>query len=795
MLDGVQFHDGAAPTLVGPDVTCPVECPQPGSSAPPPPVSKAPAPAVLAMEQDGSRMYVGAGNSPNLAIVSLDPSGKPTAVQSLPLEGSQGIRRIAASGDVTWLTAKQVDMQVVPPDTTAGPFRFLYIVDSDATVHVVEVNKGAAPVECDTQIDRRFLHSVTDPNQLACFKVGDPANPPRRADARGPGIRLPKDIQPLDVGFFFSPLSTVPQGSQIAPLNLQGQFAVISAVGQLDDPSFGRGVLYYVNIFDANYPPNESGTVNGATDTAPLGDPTNHDIGFGIPHALRDDITSRFGTSSGPCFGTTASDDTGAERISGGPSRPTTYVYNDGSSPVGSAFAPSLHRVACSATTSTWSLDISAPPEVRAPLFPDVEKTGVRTVLNQLTADEGILVSWQGPLADTSIDSRKTGANVVVDQGGLTIESPGALLCNLGVQVGDIVALIGCTANTDCGLGEVCVVHPDAPAVATGMCVATAQRDQVLTACQTLLTSRREYSVLEAGDDHTIVVARPDILIGSPIDGCSDANQCGEIDALLHPPPVGSTAGPHTFSCAVDPVMGGPARCIYSCSADTDCLAGLVCDAPTSRCVLGPVDIEPSCVTPAQRYEYRAGDAFSVISSEDEYGSRERVDPGTGLCVPDPSLSPLVVNRFHRIEPPCTDLSVTGLGPNPCSIPDLTEPVPSASGTSFDQRPAFGIRIRSVGITLDVTDIAIPLPNPENLPELIGVRYSPIGDDYQMSIAIAAGFSPAFAGLDAALPLRLKIGPDSTLWVIDSGINNPLLRNGQVIPVVFGIVNANLAVF
>ncbi len=639
---------------------------------------------------------------------------------------------------------------------------------------------------------------MTDPNRLACFKVGDSTNPPRRADARGPGIRLPKDVQPLDVGFFFAPLAATLSAnlSTISPLNLQGQFAVVSAVGPLDDPSFGRGVLFYVNIFDANYPPNESGTVNGTTDTAPLGDPTNHDIGLAIPHALRDDITQRFTASPGDCFNSaTLSDEVGAERIAGSPARPTTYVYNDSGAPAGSAFAPSLHRISCNGTATAWSLDFSAPADVRAPLFPDLEKTGVRTVLNQATADEGILVSWQGPLAGTSVDSRKSGANVVVDQGGLTVESPGALLCNLGVEVGDVLALIGCATDTDCGLGEVCVVHPDAPSVATGMCVPTAQRDQILTTCQSVLTSRREYSVLEAGDDHTIVVPRPDILIGSPIDGCSDANQCGEIDAILHPPAAGSTAAPHTFSCAVDPVMGGPSRCIYSCTADSDCLAGSVCDVPTSRCVLGPIDFPSVCVLPAQRYEYRAGDAFSIISSQDEYGSRETVDPRSGLCVEDTSLSPLVVNRFHRIEPPCTDLSVTGIGPNPCSIPSLTEPVPSASGTTFDQRPAFGIRIRSVGITLDVTDVAIPLPNPNNLPELMGVRYSPIGDDYSMQIAIAGGFSPAFAGLDAALPLRVKIGPDSTLWVIDSGINAPLLRNGQVIPVQLGLVNANQAIF
>src|SRR5262249_13770975 len=285
-------------------------------------------------------------------------------------------------------------------------------------------------------VDRRFLHSVTDPDQLSCFKLGDSKNPPRRADANGPGIRLPNGVQPLDVNFFTGPVVAAAQ--PISPLTLEGTFAVISAAGPLDDPTFGRGVLFYVNIFDANYPPNESGTLNGVTDTAQLGDPTNHDIALAIPHALRDDTPDRFHAPSGACLGTTLPDDVGNVRISGSPQRPTTYVYNDSQVGAGAPFAPSLHRVTCSQTTSAWNLDLSAPPEVRASLFPDLEKTGVRTTLNQNTSDEGIQIGWQGPLVNNSADSRKNGGNVVVDQGGLTIESPGALLCNLGIEVGDI---------------------------------------------------------------------------------------------------------------------------------------------------------------------------------------------------------------------------------------------------------------------------------------------------------------------------------------------------------------------
>src|SRR5262249_3231910 len=137
-------------------------------------------------------------------------------------------------------------------------------------------------------------------------------------------------------------------------------------------------------------------------------------------------------------------------------------------------------------------------------------------------------------------------------------------------------------------------------------------------------------------------------------------------------------------------------------------------DAATGRnpgtCVFGPVAFPPECVFPLQRYAYRAGDAFTIISSQSEYQSR-LIEDANGQCVEDPTLSPLVVQRFYRLEPPCVDIAgqpETETFPNPCSV-TFNEPIfgkdPSVAA---NLRKSRGIRIRSLGVTLDVTDVGIP---------------------------------------------------------------------------------------
>ena len=145
------------------------------------------APAVLTVHQlegRAPRLYIGGEASPILTVVELDSAGLPAAVLAeIRLEGNTGIRDIAVSdrlemgGDIGQLTAP------------AGSFQFAYVVATDGSVRVVDLDRE---VECDTQVDPRLLRDERDSTRLQCLPVGDPETPPRRAGATSPGIALPE---------------------------------------------------------------------------------------------------------------------------------------------------------------------------------------------------------------------------------------------------------------------------------------------------------------------------------------------------------------------------------------------------------------------------------------------------------------------------------------------------------------------------------------------------------------------------------------------------------------------------
>src|SRR5262249_26048175 len=157
--------------------------------------------------------------------------------------------------------------------------------------------------------------------------------------------------------------------------------------------------------------------------------------------------------------------DDGPPRLNATPDRLGTYVYNDNNvATVLTAlhqtqldqvpFAPSLHRVFCNDPAKTdlnllspvFELSVNAPPLARAPLFPDLGTTAVRSTVSSGEGNEQILVTWEGPLTGISTDSRKFGGAVTPNSDGtMTLSARGALLCGLGVQNGDFVQFFGCT--------------------------------------------------------------------------------------------------------------------------------------------------------------------------------------------------------------------------------------------------------------------------------------------------------------------------------------------------------------
>src|SRR5262249_38051430 len=189
ILDGVQFRAGQPPAIVGPDVTCPVECTDfttgdeaqsdAGVVAQPPDAGPAasapPQPAAMDMDPLGDHLYLGAFDSPDLVVVDLDTSGAPTAAHTLTLEGAGGITRVAATGNVAF-------------SGVSGFLRFVYAIGQDQAIHVANVTPGRTLTECETQLDTRYLHDFTSQSTLPCFPIGsaDPrVHPPGHTRAPG----------------------------------------------------------------------------------------------------------------------------------------------------------------------------------------------------------------------------------------------------------------------------------------------------------------------------------------------------------------------------------------------------------------------------------------------------------------------------------------------------------------------------------------------------------------------------------------------------------------------------------
>ncbi len=834
ILDAVKFTNDAPPAIVSPDaVTCAAECtdvpptgrdagvldtpdaaPSTGpDAAPPGPTPGMPEPAALALEPDGTRLYVGAYSSPALTIVDLDDGGAFAGLSTVTLEGAIGIVRIAASGP-----------EEMGQGGLGGTFNFVYAIARDGAIHVVDVTPTRPPRECDAQVDRRYLIDETNVNRMACMPVGDPATPPRRVNVEGPGIRLPFGRVPLDVVFVRGNAELEP-GVFENPSAFNGLFALVTTLGSSLLPP--RGQAHYITIDDENYP-----------DIEDASDPRLVHMQLAVPHALRDRTDLRRSHPQG-CDGSPPPAST--ENVPLGPPRIDTigsdtrrinfqdgFNYNwrdlrevtiedsddlDGDGDrmeqlvIPARFAPSIHVERCDVDDLIWEMQANIP---QIPDFDDVDADGDRDELivdqqrdlelallrEQLFPDLGnisneeFVVAWEGPLEPNPFLARRPGGDVAptgphsaMSPGGtLKIDDSSGTLCELGAEKGDVARLLGCGVDADCGPSEICAVHPQAPVGSSGMCLPEAQRDVLLARCADLLTSFRKYSIERPYRDKLELRLRPVVMDGSPIDGCAGAAQCNAVyaglkdDARFKQPVV--TLPDQTFTCEPDPygVMGPLPRCIAICQSTAECVDGSVCDTDSGRCVWGPLPL-PECVAPLQLYEVRAGDAFTMVGDVSGYHHRVIAAPSDGSCVVDTSKSPLLTSRFHRQEPLCAALDPEATSPNPCVVEGLEEPVFIEVDTDGDgdkevditSRTTRTVRIRTPGITLDVADVAIPIPYAD---PSIGANdwYSPIPATYAFAFPTAGGFIPQLpAPLNAHLPQYVVTGPDDLIWVIDSG--------------------------
>jgi len=798
----IQYDALGVPAIVdGMNVTCPDEC---GGDIP----TAGTRPIAIDLQEDlrigNRRMAIGADNSPAITIVELDPvTTLPLSLSQVALEnttGDLGIKDVAISQQIgTGGSASVINDE----NANGGQFQFVYAVTTDGTVRVADVLTLGK--ECDTQVDPRFLRRVNSVKTLSCLPVGDPATPRRRPGVRGPGIVLTGDAVPLSVKIS-SAHPTFDPKKDVAVLTTVGYYALISAT---------TGQTFVINIDD-----------DTQEDLFTETDPFVTAIPRDISHQLRDGTAFRdqdthfteMGVVKNDCK---AGDPRGAQNAIIGSPRATTI------NPLRSASAtfiaadkvfelPNLRQVVCQnddgnpetgtgtpkvdPITVVSELSLGAPESVRDLAFPD---------LRALDNDEVWTITYQGTLSNGTQSNAVDGPQVResqmrVDGAGIHIIDTGRPFCGAGVEPFDIFQMRGCDpgqGDTQCPKGYRCFVHPDSDVVGLGECMLEDEAERLAAACKPFLTSLRRYTIKQAHAGELLLLPRRVELRTSPVDGCTDDAQCKSLaDYSLrapsgaHPLVETTPADTHSWTCSADPnrapVTTGK-RCELRCDADTDCFIGTVCQGagagPKSGFCMEGVTPPQSCVNAPQRYELRAGQAFAVVGSQSGFVHPIIAD-ASGLCVKDPTASPLQIGRIPLTVPACDPAADPATGermdgtfdPNPCSLTiTSTDIVPKYidANCSIDpndptvtgDRDAPAIRFRGPGMTFHLLDPVYPGDATCLLDRKGALVNIPLAfTDYQLSFRVNAGFTGLVSAIGAH-PVRVVRGPLETLWVIDQG--------------------------
>ena len=316
VVGGIQLDVNGVPTVLAAadvsTVTCPDECSGGGQ------VTAGARPTSLDLELDtrtGRRaLAIGSENSNVVTVVDLALDSTPNFATTVAFQqnpaGTLGVSQVKISpvigmgGD-----AGQIN------DTTApGPqMQFLYAITSDSTIRVANIEPGSPTqnIECDTQVDPRYLHDNKNITTLSCLPVGGATTPPRRAGAIGPGIQLVNRM-PAITTTTTDPTTTtttttttgsttvvggmaavtVPMGIEIfeipatggtpGPTEMVGYFAVVTGA---------NGQTYVINVDDDAH-------ADYVNETIPAGgDGEDNAIGTAIPYDIanqpRDSLPSR----------------------------------------------------------------------------------------------------------------------------------------------------------------------------------------------------------------------------------------------------------------------------------------------------------------------------------------------------------------------------------------------------------------------------------------------------------------------------------------------------------------------
>lgn len=545
--------------------------------------------------------------------------------------------------------ARTTRIKLSPPTHSLG--RFLYAVASDRSVRVISVDQEQEQ-ECETNLDLDQLPQDIPLNKAKCFVVGE-IDSPRRVSATGSGLSFGNRI-PQDVIFVQSPPSDagVPDaGPQAKPLN--GVFAIVAV---------SDGTVYVVDVEDGHFI---------TTDTKSLS-------ALHLPHRFRNSIQGQ--TSGQPDAGVASIKSAGSGSIP---------VIISGNVP---AENPKVD-----AGLPGQGVFIRAPGETVATDWP-------------LVYEDRLVARWSGNLSATS-------QTLTLTEQGLDFCSTGILGRELTnsrpTRHGDILVLVGCKDDTECGLEQVCR-KPVARQADYGLCLDRSRHDELYLKCKDFLAGDREFLITQATSDTLtldVLPVPPRQPLKMPPSNCTRNEDC-----------------PPYYLCAVrDQVIGNQTilskgQCFFpGCNTDDDCAQGNHCVQPLwfnplsedkingSPKVCSPVPlplditqvscdsdedchakVEESmfcahypglhnvcvrrspCFEELLRYDVVMGRSFHVGSYR-----RSIADPTTKECRPDETQSPLLTDRVPIgwpnypvvMGPECTVNELNPLElpqPNPC---------------------------------------------------------------------------------------------------------------------------------
>ncbi|MFH1131392.1 MAG: hypothetical protein V1754_08660, partial [Pseudomonadota bacterium] len=412
--------------------------------------------------------------------IVVDEEGKRVFVSSaganfisvIDVDGETGVfgqpRQILLHGEMTETTR----LALSPSTRRLG--RFLYAIAKDRSVRVISVDLEK---ECETNVDLAQIQDrEVSIDTARCFVVGDEGGPSRRVTAESSGLRfggrLPRDVVFVQVAA--GEAEQIEDGEETTTEESDVPQA-LPLVGTFALIAVSDGNIYVVDVEDDKYV---------------LSDKTAIDV-LHLPHRIRNRLMGTdAGTPDAAVIGISGAGDGGVPAM----------VTVAGGENLGEGGV--LLRVMGEQVASEWAAVYEA------------------RLLERFSGQVSI-VGETLRLKDPGAGFCKAGVRGrVTDQGGRPIEH------------GDILVLLGCTDDDQCGLYQVCR-RPMAMSTEYGLCLEKSRETELFQHCSDFLQGQREFLVQKAEDDSLILdplPSEPQMLFKQdpqPAKGCKSNDDCG----------------------------------------------------------------------------------------------------------------------------------------------------------------------------------------------------------------------------------------------------------------------------